>query len=138
MRGFSSNPEAFHAEDGSGYAFVADMVTKLDDINPQVAADTVKPLTKWRRYDAASQAKMKDALQKVLEKPNLSKNVSEIIAKSLATDEPVKQNAAEKTAPKAKKQEAFMNKTPVKKYVSGADNHKSNMALYAKRRSLGR
>ena len=138
MRGFSSNPEAFHAEDGSGYAFVADMVTRLDDINPQVAADTVKPLTKWRRYDAASQANMKDALQKILEKPNLSKNVSEIIAKSLATDVPAKQNVAEKASQKACKKDAFILKTPVKKYVSGADNHKSNMALYARWSSLGR
>ena len=51
MRGFSSNAPALHAKDGSGYAFVAEMTVKLDSINPMVAADTVKPLTRWERFD---------------------------------------------------------------------------------------
>ena len=55
MRKFSANQTAFHAKDGSGYDFVADMTVKLDGLNPLVAADTVKPLTAWRKFDPERQ-----------------------------------------------------------------------------------
>ena len=34
--GFCGTPLTFHANDGSGYRFLADCVLKLDDRNPQV------------------------------------------------------------------------------------------------------
>ena len=37
---FSRNIPHFHAEDGSGYRFVADKVMEIDRFNPQVAAPT--------------------------------------------------------------------------------------------------
>lgn len=127
MRNFAGNKSALHAKDGSGYEFVAQMAMKLDDLNPLVAADTVKPLTSWKRYDAERQAMMKGALEKVLAKPNLSKNVYELVSKSLSESDERKSKILENKA-KAQKQaktDAFLKKTPVKAYVSGAKKTKA-------------
>ena len=100
---------------------------KLDDLNPQVAADTVKPLTSWKRYDAERQAMMKGALEKVLAKPNLSKNVYELVSKSLSEPDERKSKILENKAKTQKqaKTDAFLKKTPVKTYVSGAKKTKA-------------
>lgn len=74
----------FHRADGRGYEFLANQVIKLDGINPQVAARIVAPFTHWQRYDQQRQAFMKSALQKILSVDSLSKDVYEIVSKSLA------------------------------------------------------
>ena len=84
MGGFAYNQTEFHKLDGSGYDFAVEMACKMDDMNPQMAAHMVKPLTRWKRFDAKRQEMMKKALEKVLEKKNLSKNVYELVTKSLA------------------------------------------------------
>ena len=33
-----ANPRYFHADDGSGYAFVADLILQIDTINPQLSS----------------------------------------------------------------------------------------------------
>ncbi len=53
----SSNPAAFHAEDGSGYQFMVEMLTELNSRNPQVASRLIEPLIRLKRYDAQRQAK---------------------------------------------------------------------------------
>ncbi len=83
--GFTANALRYHAADGSGYAFHADRILELEPINPQVAARLLAPLGRWRRFDAGRQAKMKAELQRVLAKPNLSRDVYEIASKSLGT-----------------------------------------------------
>lgn len=121
MRGFSSNAPAFHAKDGSGYEFVSDMAIKLDDINPMVAADTVKSLTRWKRFDPERQEMMKGALEKVLAKPGLSKNVYELVSKSL-DDADVKKAKIKENKEKTQKRvkaDAFMKEKPIKVFVSG-------------------
>ena len=85
-RTFAANPAAFHAADGSGYALIGEMVERLDPINPVVAADAVKPLTRFKKYDEKRQALMKAVLKKILTKPHLSKNVYELVYKSLNDD----------------------------------------------------
>ena len=40
----------------------------------------------WRRYDAGRQALMREQLQRMLEAPGLSRDVYEIVSKSLAED----------------------------------------------------
>ena len=77
------NPVNFHDRCGDGYAFLADRVIELDTINPQMAARVVPPLTRWRKYDAARQALMRDQLSRILATGNLSKDVYEIAFKSL-------------------------------------------------------
>ncbi|WP_131782570.1 aminopeptidase N [Legionella gresilensis] len=76
------NPRHFHALDGSGYEFLADMLIKLDAINPQVTARLATPFTRWRRYDEKRQLLMFEQLKR-LETHPLSRDLSEIVSKSL-------------------------------------------------------
>ena len=78
-----NNMKYFHAADGSGYDFLADVISKLDPLNPQVAARMVRPLVEWHRFDAGRQIAMKKALNAILGLKNLSKDVYEIVSKSL-------------------------------------------------------
>ncbi|MDE1148432.1 MAG: aminopeptidase N [Azospirillaceae bacterium] len=81
---FTANQSKFHAADGSGYAFLADTVLTLDRLNPQVASRMVKPLARWRPYDAGRQAHAKAALERIIGSKGLSPDVYEIASKSLA------------------------------------------------------
>ncbi len=77
------NQLRFHAPDGSGYAFLADMVLKLDNVNPQVAARLCGAFETWRRFDKPRQALIRTQLTRVAAAPGLSRNVSEIVARTL-------------------------------------------------------
>lgn len=74
----------FHAADGSGYRFLADLVIELNALNPQIASRQLAPLTRWRKYDAARQALMKGELERILAVGELSSDVYEVVSKSLA------------------------------------------------------
>lgn len=73
----------FHAEDGSGYAWLADWILKLDRQNPQVAARLLTPLTRWKRYEPVRRALMRDQLQRMMDTAELSADVYEVVSKSL-------------------------------------------------------
>lgn len=79
----NGNPSAFHARDGSGYVFWAEQVITLDRGNPQVAARLARSLDRWRKYTPVLQEKMVAALRQVAGTPNLSRDVAEVITKSL-------------------------------------------------------
>jgi aminopeptidase N len=81
---FSMNQLHFHAADGAGYRFLADILLALDPINPQTAAKLLPPLGRWKRFDAGRQALMRAELERILAAPNLSKDVFEQASKSLA------------------------------------------------------
>ena len=81
---FAANPVRFHAPDGAGYAFVADQVITLDPLNPQIAARLVSVFTLWKRYDEKRKALMQAQLERIAATPKLSKDVFEVVAKSLA------------------------------------------------------
>ncbi|MEB6590030.1 aminopeptidase N [Pseudomonas asiatica] len=74
----------FHAADGSGYRFLADLVIELNALNPQIASRQLAPLTRWRKYDAARQGLMKGELERILASGELSSDVYEVVSKSLA------------------------------------------------------
>ncbi|WP_407311163.1 aminopeptidase N [Pseudomonas sp. nanlin1] len=74
----------FHAADGSGYRFLADLVIELNALNPQIASRQLSPLTRWRKYDSARQALMKGELERILASGKLSADVFEVVSKSLA------------------------------------------------------
>lgn len=94
MGGFAgSNPAAFHNKDGSGYRLLADVVVEMNSINPRVAAQIVRPLTQFRRYDAERQALMLKELARIDETPNLDKGLKEVIGQALALAEPKPQAA---------------------------------------------
>ena len=77
------NHRNFHASNGSGYEYLADKVIQIDESNPQIAARLVTPLTRWRRYDGERQALMSKALNRISERQGLSKDVYELVSKSL-------------------------------------------------------
>ena len=80
----SSNPAAFHAEDGSGYQFLVEMLTDLNQRNPQIAARMIEPLIRLKRYDEHRQSLMRAALQQLLSLEHLSRDLYEKISKALA------------------------------------------------------
>ncbi|MEZ5539963.1 MAG: aminopeptidase N [Pseudomonadales bacterium] len=80
----SQNLVHFHAEDGSGYQFLADKVIELDAINPQIAARLLSPLTRWQKLPAANQEKMRGELQRILRSGQLSPDVYEVVSKSVS------------------------------------------------------
>ncbi|MGX2970241.1 aminopeptidase N [Ursidibacter sp. B-7004-1] len=79
----SQNPRAFHAIDGSGYRFLVDMLIKLNETNPQVAARLIEPLIKLSRYDAQRQTLMRRGLERLKGLDNLARDLFEKIEKAL-------------------------------------------------------
>ena len=80
---FGVNHWAFHADDGRGYAFLADMILAADKLNPQVAARLVPPFGKWRRFEPNRSELMRQALERIVAAPGLSKDVFEQASKIL-------------------------------------------------------
>ncbi len=81
-----ANPWHFHAADGSGYTFLADRILDLNAFNPQIAARLMTAFTRWRKYDPARQQGICTQLERILATPELSPDVYEIAAKSLAME----------------------------------------------------
>jgi len=77
------NPAQFHAADGSGYAFLAQQLARLDALNPQIAARMAAPFSLWRRYEPQRRQLMRTALES-LAGSSLSPHLSEVVLKSLA------------------------------------------------------
>ncbi|PJD94592.1 MAG: aminopeptidase N [Legionella sp.] len=77
-----ANPRHFHHKNGSGYAFLTQMLLRLDAINPQIAARLAAPFTRWQRYDDLRQQLMQDQLQ-ILSQASLSRDLAEVVSKSL-------------------------------------------------------
>ena len=73
----------FHANDSSGYEFLAEQVALIDDKNPQAAARLVLPLTRFANYKQSRKNKMKEALSQISQNKTLSNDLSEIITKAL-------------------------------------------------------
>ncbi|AWK14724.1 aminopeptidase N [Candidatus Fukatsuia symbiotica] len=80
-----SNPAAFHADDGSGYQFLVEILRDLNSKNPQLASRLIEPLTRLKRYDTKRQQLMHDALQQLKALDNLSGDMYEKIEKTLGS-----------------------------------------------------
>ncbi len=78
-----ANPVGFHLADGAGYAFAADVIVRLDALNPQIASRLAKVFSRWRRYDSQRQALMRDALERIAAREGLSPDVFEVVSNSL-------------------------------------------------------
>ena len=76
----------FHAVDGSGYQLLADQIILLNALNPQIASRLVAPLSKWRRYVDHQGQQMKKQLQRIMAQEDLSKDVYEVVSKSLVAE----------------------------------------------------
>jgi aminopeptidase N len=81
-----ANPFAFHAEDGEGYAILADTILALDKINPQVAARMATAFRSWAMLEAKRRGLAKAQLERILGTQGLSRDLFEIVSKSLAAN----------------------------------------------------
>jgi aminopeptidase N len=77
------NEAEFHRLDAPGYGYWSEQVLALDTINPTIAARIARALERWRRYTPDRREAMRHALERVAAAPQLSRDVREIITKSL-------------------------------------------------------
>ncbi|MEM9754863.1 MAG: aminopeptidase N [Pseudomonadota bacterium] len=75
------NPAGFHQPDGSGYAFVADWILRLDPKNPQVAARLSGAFETAARYDADRRGLIQDTLARIAAAPHVSRDLREMVAR---------------------------------------------------------
>ncbi len=81
--GFSNNQSGFHAADGTGYRIVADIIIALNGTNPQVASRMATGFRSWKLYNAPRQEHARSEMQRILATPDLSRDVFEIISRTL-------------------------------------------------------
>ena len=84
IRAFGANHVRFHAATGGGYAFLADQAIALDPFNPQVAARMARSFDRWKKFDDGRKTLARAQLERVRDTKGLSKDVMEIVTKSLA------------------------------------------------------
>ncbi|MFA7383694.1 MAG: aminopeptidase N [Desulfurivibrionaceae bacterium] len=77
------NPLCFHEVSGRGYAFLAEQILALDPLNPQIAARLAARLGRGGRYDETRRALMRAQLERLVATPSLSRDVYEVVSKSL-------------------------------------------------------
>jgi aminopeptidase N len=80
---FSANHLRFHATNGSGYKLLAEVIARLDPINPMVAARMAGAFESWRRYDEGRQALVRAQLDGLAKLDGLSSNLFEMVTKML-------------------------------------------------------
>ena len=80
---FAGNIRGFHNPDGSGYKFIADMILKIDPLNPHSAAGLAKAFARWRDYEPKRRRLMLAQLKRLKAAKNLSANTAEIVGKSV-------------------------------------------------------
>jgi aminopeptidase N len=81
-----ANHTQFNRSDGAGYDFVADIVLTLDPKNPQVAARIVGAFRSWRALEEGRRARAEATLRRVAAAPSLSRDVGDIVARTLAAN----------------------------------------------------
>ena len=80
----NANPGAFHRPDAAGYVFWSDRVMEIDAFNPQVAARLARALDRWSRLAEPYRSAAHEAIKRVAAKPDLSKDVREVVTRALA------------------------------------------------------
>jgi len=73
----------FHQMNGEGYEVLKDAILRLNKANPQIASRLITPLTRWKRFVPAHSKLMKEQLETILNSGELSKDVYEVVSKSL-------------------------------------------------------
>ncbi len=80
-----ANQVAFHQKDGSGYRLLSREISTLDQTNPQLAARLAGFMSRWQRFASPYRELMQKELQRLAEHPQISKDLGEIVNKSLLT-----------------------------------------------------
>lgn len=83
IRVFAANFKNFHAEDGSGYKFVADKVIEIDKLNSQVAAGLATSFKQYKYLSDSQKNLMASELKRIKSTDGLTKGTYEIIEKTL-------------------------------------------------------
>jgi len=78
-----NNPVGFHAADGWGYRLLADLVLKVDPLNPALSARLCTAFESWRAFSADRRGHAQAELKRLSE-AGLSRNARDIIARALA------------------------------------------------------
>jgi aminopeptidase N len=81
-----ANLSQFNRADGQGYEFVADTILALDPRNPQVAARLATAFRTWRGMESGRRARAQAALARIQAAPRLSRDVSEIVERTLSPE----------------------------------------------------
>lgn len=82
---FARNIPHFHAEDGSGYHFLAQKIQEIDRFNPQLAAALTRTaFSLCQRLEAQRRILMTKQLQSLADWQHLSKDTRELVEKILA------------------------------------------------------
>jgi aminopeptidase N len=78
-----NNPTQFARADGAGFRFVGSFVADVDKRNPQVAARVLTAFRVWQSYEPTRRAAAEGALRSLQESGELSRNTSDILARTL-------------------------------------------------------
>jgi aminopeptidase N len=77
------NQVQFNREDGAGYAFLASIVLRADELNPQLASRLLTAFSTWKMMEPTRRTHARRALQSIAQKSNLSRDVGDIVNRSL-------------------------------------------------------
>jgi aminopeptidase N len=77
------NQVQFNRADGAGYRLLASIVLRADELNPQLAARLLTAFSTWRMMENGRRNHAKEALRSIAQKPNLSRDVGDIVSRSL-------------------------------------------------------
>ncbi|WP_237154998.1 aminopeptidase N [Oryzibacter oryziterrae] len=80
----SLNPTQFARADGKGFDYVAQTIGRIDDSNPQLASRLLVSFRSWRSYEQGRRSKAEKALRALQAKEKLSRDVSDILERTLA------------------------------------------------------
>ncbi len=80
---FGMNKTQFHHASGRGYKLIGQKIREYDAMNPQVASRLASLFKDYKKLDSVRFELMKNELETTLNHPHLSKNVYEIISKTL-------------------------------------------------------
>ncbi|WP_201860491.1 aminopeptidase N [Microvirga soli] len=77
------NQVQFNRADGAGYRLLASIVLRADELNPQLAARLLTAFGTWRMMENGRRNHAEEALRSIAQKPNLSRDVGDIVSRSL-------------------------------------------------------
>ncbi|WP_303760789.1 aminopeptidase N [Alcanivorax jadensis] len=77
----NGNPSAFHSPDGEGYRLFAVALTRLDGINPQIAARLANAAARMAKLEPGRRGQLQNALQGA--KKQASDNLGEVLGRIL-------------------------------------------------------
>ncbi len=80
----SANSNIFHSVNGEGYILLRDVILQLNGLNPQIAARLAGPLTSWKHYEQGRANLMRAVVEEIANTEGVSRDVFEIVNKSLA------------------------------------------------------